>query len=56
MEEHWAVHANSDDFDAAHSIYRDDAVLEWPQSGERFVGTETFRAMREGAPPLEFKT
>jgi hypothetical protein len=26
------------------------------QSGERFVGKDTFRAMRQGALPLEFKT
>ena len=56
LEEHWERHANSSDFDEAHSIYHEDAVLEWPQSGERFVGKETFRAMREGAPPLQFKT
>jgi hypothetical protein len=56
LEEHWERHANSGDFEEAHSIYHEDAVLEWPQSGERFAGKETFRAMREGAPPLEFKT
>lgn len=56
LEQHWEMHANSADFEAAHAIYHDDAVLEWPQSRERFIGKETFRAMREGAPPLEFKT
>lgn len=56
LEEHWERHANSADFDRAHAIYHDDAVLEWPQSRERFVGKEAFRSMREGAPPLEFKT
>ncbi|MDQ3771335.1 MAG: nuclear transport factor 2 family protein [Actinomycetota bacterium] len=56
LEDHWERHANSNDFEAAHAIYHEDAVLEWPQSGERFIGKETFRAMREGAPPLEFKT
>lgn len=55
-EEHWERHANSNDFDQAHSIYHEDAVLEWPQSGERFVGKETFRAMRDGAPRLKFMT
>lgn len=56
LQEHWQTHANSSDFEAAHAIYHEDAILEWPQSGERFVGKETFRAMRQGAPPLKFKT
>lgn len=56
LQDHWEKHANSADFEEAHAIYHDDAVLEWPQSGERFVGKDTFRAMRQGAPPLEFKT
>jgi ketosteroid isomerase-like protein len=51
LAEHWERHANLADFDAADAIYHDDAVVEWPQSGERFVGKETFRAMRQGAPP-----
>jgi hypothetical protein len=29
------------DYDKSHEIYHDDAVLEFPQSGERFVGNET---------------
>jgi hypothetical protein len=56
LEDHWERHANSADFDEAHAIYHDDAILEWPQSGERFVGKANLRAMREGAPPLEFTT
>jgi hypothetical protein len=56
LEAHWERHASSGDFDRAHAIYHDDAVLEWPQSGERFVGKATLRAMREGAPPLRFTT
>lgn len=56
LEEHWERHANAGSFEAAHELYHDDAVLEWPQSGERFVGKATFRAMREGAPPLRFTT
>ena len=31
------------DPDLAHAMYHDDAVLEFPQSGERFVGVENFR-------------
>src|SRR6478735_4220507 len=56
LADHWERHANSADFDAAHALYHEDASLEWPQSGERFVGKETLRAMRETAPPLRFTT
>ena len=31
---HWAA-SNANDFETEHQIYRDDAVLEYPQSGER---------------------
>ena len=56
LEQHWERFANAGDFDLAHSIYHDDAILEWPQSGERFVGKSAMQAMREGAPPLSFTT
>lgn len=56
LREHWEVHANANDFETAHAIYHEDAVLEWPQSGERFVGKDTLRAMREHAPRLNFTT
>ena len=56
LREHWEVHANAEDFETAHAIYHEDAVLEWPQSGERFVGKDTFRRMRENAPNLAFRT
>ena len=36
----------------AHEIYHDDAVLEFPQSGERFEGVDTFTAWR-GQYPAE---
>ena len=38
---HWEYAAT--DQDITHEIYHDDAVLEFPQSGERFVGVENFR-------------
>ena len=38
------------DQDAAHGIYHDDAVLEFPQSGERFDGVENFREWRRQYP------
>ena len=34
----------------AHEMYADDAVLEFPQSGERFEGVESFREWRSIYP------
>ena len=38
------------DLDETHEMYHDDAVLEFPQSGERFVGVENFREWRSNYP------
>ncbi|MGC5076382.1 nuclear transport factor 2 family protein [Agrococcus sp. DT81.2] len=38
------------DVDHAAELYRDDAVLEFPQSGERFEGRETFTRWRAAYP------
>lgn len=38
------------DPDRAHEMYAEDAVLEFPQSGERFVGVENFREWRSSYP------
>ena len=38
------------DPEKAHEMYHDDAVLEFPQSGERFVGVENFREWRSTYP------
>ena len=38
------------DQDVQHEIYHDDAVLEFPQSGERFEGVANFRVWREQYP------
>ena len=46
LEQHFA----SDDPDVSHAMYHDDAVLEFPQSGERFVGVESFRQWRSDYP------
>lgn len=48
LARHWEF-AGSDQH-IAHEIYHDDAVLEFPQSGERFVGKERFQAFREKYP------
>jgi hypothetical protein len=38
------------DVNLAHEIYHDDAVLEFPQSGERFEGVANFREWRRQYP------
>jgi exonuclease VII large subunit len=37
LDLHWAA-SDANDFEVEHQIYRDDAVLEYPQSGERIRG------------------
>ncbi len=32
LDRHWAA-SDADDFDGEHAIYRDDAILDYPQSG-----------------------
>ena len=34
LDRHWAA-SDANDFEAEHDIYREDAVLHYPQSGER---------------------
>ena len=46
LEQHFA----SRDPAASHEMYHDDAVLEFPQSGERFVGVENLREWRSNYP------
>ena len=48
LEQHFEYAAS--DPDRAHAMYRDDAVLEFPQSGERFVGVDNFREWRSNYP------
>lgn len=38
------------DYDASHEIYHEDAILEFPQSGERFVGRDRFLEWRKRYP------
>jgi SnoaL-like domain len=47
--EHYWEFAGRDE-DVAHEIYVDDAVLEFPQSGELFDGVENFREWRRVYP------
>jgi hypothetical protein len=48
LEQHFE-YAGSDP-DRAHAMYTEDAVLEFPQSGERFAGVENFREWRSNYP------
>jgi ketosteroid isomerase-like protein len=49
LDLHWAA-SNANDFETEHQIYRDDAVLEYPQSGERIRGRRNIQASREAQP------
>ena len=42
---HWAA-SDANNFEAEHEIYHDDAVLEYPQSGERIRGRHNIQASR----------
>jgi ketosteroid isomerase-like protein len=49
LNRHWAA-SDVNDFDVEHDIYRDDAVLEYPQSGERIRGRHNIQASRTAQP------
>ena len=49
LERHWAA-SDANDFETEHSIYHDDAVLEYPQSGERTRGRSNIQNQRAGQP------
>jgi ketosteroid isomerase-like protein len=49
LDRHWAA-SDASDFEAEHAIYRDDAVLEYPQSGERIRGRRHIQASRTAQP------
>src|SRR5687767_9364239 len=55
LRRHWEYEGR--DFDISHEIYHDDAVLEFPQSGERFEGLKNFKEWRSQYPAnLTFHT
>ena len=43
-------HFTSGDPERSHEMYHEDAVLEFPQSGERFIGVENLREWRSNYP------
>ncbi|MET7403240.1 nuclear transport factor 2 family protein [Dactylosporangium sp. NPDC005572] len=49
IEEHWRA-SESGENEAEHAIYAEDAILDYPQSGERFRGRATILAQRGGHP------
>jgi hypothetical protein len=49
LNRHWAA-SDVNDFDVEHEIYREDATLEYPQSGERIVGRHKIQASRAAQP------
>jgi len=49
LQRHWKA-SDANDFDAEHQIYRADAVLEYPQSGERIRGRQNIQASRAAQP------
>ena len=49
LNRHWTA-SDANDFEAEHAIYREDAVLEYPQSGERIRGRRNIQASRVAQP------
>src|SRR3984893_2362614 len=49
LQHHWAA-SDASDFEAEHEIYRDDAVLDYPQSGERIRGRRNIEESRHVQP------
>ena len=49
LDQHWAA-SDASDFETEHSIYHEDAVLEYPQSGERTRGRSNIQNQRANQP------
>ena len=49
LRRHWAA-SDDNDFAAEHEIYRADAVLDYPQSGERIRSRAKIEASRTAQP------
>ena len=49
LNRHWAA-SDANDFEAEHQICRDDAVLDYPQSGERIRGRRNIQSSRAAQP------
>jgi ketosteroid isomerase-like protein len=49
LNRHWRASA-AGDADAEHDIYDDDAICDYPQSGERILGRSNLQALRSHHP------
>jgi SnoaL-like domain len=49
LDRHWAA-SDVNDFETEHSIYHEDAVLEYPQSGERIRSRRNIQITRTQQP------
>jgi len=49
LDQHWAA-SDANDFETEHRIYLEDAVLEYPQSGERTRGRRNIQNQRASQP------
>jgi len=49
LNQHWTA-SNSGDFATEHDIYREDAVLDYPQSRERILGRHSIQITRTLQP------
>ena len=49
LERHWGA-SDASDFETEHEIYRDDAILDYPQSGERIRGRRQIQFSRAAQP------
>ena len=49
LQRHWDA-SDANDFKVEHEIYREDAVLDYPQSGERIRGRHNIQESRRAQP------
>jgi hypothetical protein len=49
LDAHWRASA-AGEVDAEHDIYADDAICDYPQSGERVFGRDNLQALRSHHP------
>ena len=49
LKKHWNASA-AGDANAEHDIYEDDAICDYPQSGERILGRRNLQALRSHHP------
>jgi len=49
IEQHWAA-SEAGDVTLEHRLYAEDAILDYPHAGERFVGRSTIAEQRSDNP------